>query len=216
MTNPALRLVIGNKTYSSWSLRPWLLLTHFELPFSETVLMFQDPEFKAKAREFSPTGRVPALIHGDIAVWDSLAICEYVNEAMLSGTAWPGALAKRAHARAVVSEMHSGFSSLRSEMPMNIRRAPAPPKHLSAQTQEDIRRISTLWRELLGRFEGEFLFGDFSIADCFFAPVVTRFEHYAVTLQGAEKAYAERILQLPAMQAWYQQASLEELDPGHD
>jgi glutathione S-transferase len=210
-----MELIIGNKNYSSWSLRPWLLLAHFDVEFSELQLWFQDANFKTLAKQHSPSGRVPALRHHDVVIWDSLAICEYINEAVLAGRAWPRDLITRAHARAVVCEMHSGFQSLRTEMPMNLQRTPTGIS-TSANTDGDIRRITTIWRELLGRFEGPFLFGEFSIADCFFAPVVARFQHYAVNLSGAEKDYAERILQLPAMQRWYASALAEPLDPGHD
>ncbi len=210
-----MELIIGNKNYSSWSLRPWLLLEYFEQPFAEVQLWFQDPEFKSQAKQHSPSGRVPALRHQDVVIWDSLAICEYLNETALAARAWPRDPISRAHARAVVCEMHAGFQSLRSEMPMHLQRTPTII-NTSAETQADIRRITTIWRELLGRFEGPFLFGDFSIADCFYAPVVTRFQSYAVNLSGAEKDYAERILQLPAMQRWYASALTEPLDPGHD
>ena len=210
MPNAILNLVIGTKTFSSWSLRPWLLLTHFKVPFSETLLHF-DAQFPEAIATLSPSGKVPALIDatlepGGQVIWDSLAICEYVNERYLEGKAWPNDLSKRALARAVTAEMHSGFASLRQQMPMNVLREPQALLEVSEATQSDIRRITALWRELLGRFGGPFLFGEFSIADCFFAPVVTRFQHYAVALGPLERAYVNSIYQLPEMHRWIEEA----------
>ena len=204
-------LVIGTKALSSWSLRPWLLLAHYQVPFNETLLQFDDAystpvsAFKEQIAPLSPSGKVPALHdHGQI-IWDSLAICEYVNERFLGGRAWPADVAMRALARSVVAEMHSGFSSLRQQMPMNVLREPQAIE-ASEATQADIRRICALWRELLGRFGGPFLFGEFSIADCFFAPVATRFRSYAVAVGPVERGYIDCIYQLPAMQDWIAQA----------
>ncbi len=204
-------LVIGTKALSSWSLRPWLLLSHYQVPFKETLLQFDDAYstptsgFKEQIAPLSPTGKVPALHDQDQVIWDSLAICEYVNERFLNGAAWPAELATRGVARAVVAEMHSGFASLRQQMPMNVLREPLAIE-TSEATQADIRRVCMLWRELLGRFSGPFLFGEFSIADCFFAPVATRFRAYAVTVGPLERGYIESIYQLPAMQDWIAQA----------
>jgi glutathione S-transferase len=210
MSEPTLKLIIGTQAYSSWSLRPWLLLQHFQLPFTQTLLHFDDA-FKAEVAALSPSGKVPALHDSSLAegtqvIWDSLAICEYVNERYLEGRAWPKDLATRALARAVVAEMHAGFANLRQQMSMHVLREPAPLAEVSAATQADIHRISALWRELLGRFGGPFLFGEFSIADCFFAPVAARFHHYAVALGSAERGYIQTIYQLPAMQLWIEQA----------
>ena len=204
-------LVIGTKALSSWSLRPWLLLTHFKVPFQETLLQFDDAYstpssgFKDQVAPLSPTGKVPALHDQGQVIWDSLAICEYVNERFLDGNAWPADIAKRGVARAVVAEMHSGFASLRQQMPMDVLREPQAVEPSEA-THADIRRICALWRELLGRFGGPFLFGDFSIADCFYAPVATRFRSYAVAVGPAERDYIDSIYQLPAMQDWIAQA----------
>ena len=210
-------LVIGTKALSSWSLRPWLLLAHYQVPFNETLLQFDDAYatppthgFKDQIAALSPTGKVPALHDhtlqdGGQIIWDSLAICEYVNERFLDGAAWPKDIAKRGLARAVVAEMHSGFASLRQQMPMNVLRAPQAVE-ASEATQADIRRICALWRELLGRFGGPFLFGEFSIADCFYAPVATRFRSYAVAVGALERGYIESIYQLPAMHNWIAQA----------
>jgi glutathione S-transferase len=191
-------------------LRPWLLLQHFQLPFAQTLLHFDDG-FETEVATLSPSGKVPALhdthlAEGTQVIWDSLAICEYVNERYLEARAWPKEIATRALARAVVAEMHSGFASLRQQMSMDVLREPAPLAEVSEATQADIRRISLLWRELLGRFGGPFLFGEFSIADCFYAPVAARFHHYAVTLGSAERGFIQTIYQLPAMQLWIEQA----------
>lgn len=209
-------LVIGTKALSSWSLRPWLLLEHYRVPFSETLLQFDDAystpvsAFKAQVAPLSPTGKVPALHdhtlqEGGQIIWDSLAICEYVNERFLDGRAWPAHIATRGLARSVVAEMHSGFANLRQQMPMNVLREPLAVDASDA-TQADIRRICALWRELLGRFGGPFLFGEFSIADCFYAPVATRFRSYAVAVGPVERGYIDSIYQLPAMQDWIAQA----------
>ena len=215
-SNGAPTLIIGTKAFSSWSLRPWLLLAHYQVPFNETLLQFDDAyatpvsRFKEQVAPLSPTGKVPALHDhsvqgGGQIIWDSLAICEYVNERFLDGAAWPKDLAMRGLARSVVAEMHSGFASLRQQMPMNVLREPQVID-ANAATQADIRRICALWRELLGRFGGPFLFGEFSIADCFYAPVATRFRSYAVAVGPVERGYIECIYQLQAMQDWIVQA----------
>jgi glutathione S-transferase len=206
MSEHDLHLILGNKAQSSWSLRPWLLMAHFELDFSETVLNF-DQGFKSQIAPLSPSGKVPALRHGAQVIWDSLAICEYVSERFLDGRGWPADMTKRALARCVVAEMHAGFASLRAQMPMDVLREPAPLSEVSEATAADIRRICTLWRELLGRFNGPFLFGEFSIADCFYAPVATRLHHYAVAVGSAERAYIDTLYKLPAMQRWLVEAA---------
>lgn len=207
--SPELSLIIGNKCYSSWSLRPWLLLKYFEIDFSEVSVALDTPEFYARISELSPSRRVPALHDGSLVIWDSLAICEYVNENFLSGRGWPAQRERRAIARSVCAEMHSGFQSLREQLPMNLRREAREPGQLNEQCVKDIERIRTLWRELLGRHGGPFLFGTFSIADCFYAPVATRFRDYAVALGSAERSYVESIYGLPAMQPWLLAARAE-------
>jgi glutathione S-transferase len=209
MTSAHRTLVIGDKNLSSWSLRPWLLLQHFQVDFKEVLLKLDTPEFALQVQRYSPSKRVPALIDGAVSIWDSLAICEYVNEQFLQGRGYPSASAERALARAVVAEMHSGFASLRQQMPMNLQRTPTPIAAISAQTQADIQRICALWRELLGRFGGPYLFGEFSIADCFYAPVATRFRQYSVTLGSAESGYVESIYQNAAFKLWREAALLE-------
>lgn len=196
-------LVVGSKNYSSWSLRPWLLLRQFGVPFDEIVLPLDTPEFYARIRDYSPTGRVPVLHDGDVRIWDSLAIAEYANERWLDGRGWPANIAERALARSISAEMHSGFAALRGELPMNCRKR-VKNHPASAEAKADITRIKALWRDARARFGkgGPFLFGTFGIADAMYAPVVLRFVSYDVTLDPVERAYADAILALPAMREW--------------
>ncbi|WP_269790203.1 glutathione S-transferase family protein [Stenotrophomonas sp. Iso1] len=203
-------LVIGNKNYSSWSLRSWLLLRHFGVDFDEVRLALDTPEFVAEIGRYSPSGKVPALHDGEVQVWDSLAICEYANERWLDGRGWPLDSRQRALARAAAAEMHSGFVALRSQLPMNSRRTP-DAYDWDAAAQRDIDRIQALWRELR-RSEGaggEFLFGDFGIVDAMFAPVAVRFDGYGVSLDGEAGAYQRALLALPAMREWRQAGAQE-------
>ncbi len=200
---PALSLLIGNKNYSSWSLRPWLLLKQSGLEFEEVRVVFHSPDFATRVRAFSPAGKVPALRHGEISVWDSTAICEYVNEAFPERHAWPSAPGERALARAISAEMHSGFTALRGQMPMNVR-ASGRRVGSTPELEADIARISAIWRDCRARFSarGPFLFGAFSIADAMYAPVAFRFATYGVALGPVEAAYGEALRQLPAMREW--------------
>jgi glutathione S-transferase len=204
-------LVIGNCRYSSWSLRPWLLLRHFGVAFETVVLPLDTPEFHRDVRTWSPSGRVPALSHGAIDVWDSLAICEYANEAWLDGRGWPADARARAHARAVTAEMHSGFSALRGECPMNVCRRMDRPLPVSAAAQADVARIDALWGIARERFGGggRMLFGDFSIADAFYAPVAARIRTYALPVSAGAADYVDAVFALPAMQAWLAAAHAE-------
>lgn len=197
-------LVIGNKNYSSWSLRPWLLLRHHGVPFNELRLLLDTPEFHAQVARWSPSRRVPALHDGELVVWDSLAICEYANERWLDGKGWPADLALRALARCAAAEMHSGFGALRSQLPMNVRRQPRLP-HWDAQADADIARVQELWHMLRTRSGngGPFLCGDqFGIVDAMFAPVCVRFRSYGVPLDATATAYLKAIFALPAMREW--------------
>lgn len=206
-----MELIIGNKNYSSWSLRGWLVLAAFELNFSERKLTLFSEQFSQQLAEVTPEGKVPVLVDGDTVVWDSLAICEYVNERYLAGRGWPEDMASRALARAVSAQMHSGFNALRNEMPMNCR---ALRKiDFSAAALEDIRKIEDLWLQLREQnaARGPWLFGEFSIADVMYAPVVLRFVTYRPTLAAATHSYMETVLAHPAIQLWQQQA-LEETD----
>ncbi len=203
-------LVIGNKNYSSWSLRPWLLLRHFGVDFDEIRLPLDTPEFHARIREYSPTARVPALRDGELSLWDSLAICEYANERWLDGRGWPCDRAARALARAAAAEMHSGFADLRGQLPMNSRRKPDGYRW-DAAAQRDIDRVQALWGELRERFGagGDFLCGDFGIVDAMFAPVAVRFDGYGVPAAGAAAEYLQALLAVPALREWREAAAAE-------
>ncbi len=198
-----LHLYIANKAYSSWSLRPWLLLTEFGIPFAETVIPLHRPETRAEILAVSPNGRVPALHDGDIVVSESLAIVEYVAEAHPDLPIWPRDRAARALARAVSSEMHGGFQALRQTCPTNFRRAPKaiaiPP-----EVRADVDRIEALWADARARFGqgGPFLFGAFSAADAMYAPVVNRFHAYAIPVRPESRAYMDAVMALPGWQAW--------------
>lgn len=205
-----MKLVIANKNYSSWSLRPWLLLRHADIPFEEERVSFLDPEFSARVRRHSPTGKVPVLVDGALVVWDSLAICEYVAERFAQHQLWPSDAAARATARSVCAEMHAGFAALRSQMPMNVS-ATLPGLGWSETVQKDVERISAMWRGLRARFgaDGPFLFGRFSVADAYYAPVVFRFATYRPPLPASAADYVQTMLALPAMRAWGEAAAQE-------
>jgi glutathione S-transferase len=203
-------LVIGNRNYSSWSLRPWLLLRHFGVGFDERRLAMSTPEFHRAVATLSPTGRVPVLHDDGLVVWDSLAICEYANERWLGGAGWPADLRRRALARAAAAEMHAGFGGLRSQLPMNCRRVPDGYRW-DASAQADIDRVQALWRELraMAAGDGEFLCGRFGIVDAMFAPVVMRFAGYGVEVDHVCAAYMASIRALPAMREWEAAAAAE-------
>jgi glutathione S-transferase len=198
-----LTLVIGNKNYSSWSLRPWLLLTEFGVPFEEVRLLLDTPEFQEVVARWAPNRRVPALHDDGLVIWDSLAICEYVNERYLDGRGWPADVAARAHARSAAAEMHSGFMALRKQLPMNMRRTPDAYRW-DAAADADIARIQAMWRELRTQhgMGGPFLCGKFSIVDAMFAPVVSRFESYGVPMDDDTRAFADAIRNLDGWKAW--------------
>jgi len=208
----ALTLVIGNKNYSSWSLRPWLAMRIAGLGFDEIRIPLDRPETKTAILKLSPNGRVPCLHDGDLRVWDSLAICEYVNERYAEGRLWPADVVARAHARSIVAEMHAGFAAVRKHLPMDIRSQLRDRGRAALQQAEvaaEVARIHAIWTGALGASKGPFLFGEFSIADAFYAPVVTRFATYNVPLAPALAAYSEQILGLAPMQAWVEAARAE-------
>jgi glutathione S-transferase len=211
------KLVIGNKNYSSWSLRPWLLLRHAGIAFDEVKLSFNSPTFKSDALSFGPTGKVPVLIDGDVTVWDTLAIAEYVAEKFPDRQLWPRDAAQRAEARAICAEMHSGFQSLRNMMGMNVT-ADLAGLGWNIEVQRDIDRISTIWSGLRARHAGAgpFLFGHFTVADAYYAPVVSRFNTYRPVLSEAVAGYMKTILALPAMQQWFADAASENDFVEHD
>jgi glutathione S-transferase len=206
----SLKLVLANKAYSSWSLRPWILLAHFKIPFEEIVIPLDLPETRAAILKHSPTGKVPALIDGAITIWESLAIMEYVAEKYPQKAIWPKAKAARAHARAISSEMHAGFQALRQQCPMNFRR-PVRRLAFTPETLADIARIEAAWGEARRRFgkAGPFLFGRFSAADAMFAPVVNRLHVYDAPVNRATRDYMDAMSGLPSWKAWSKDAEAE-------
>ena len=202
-----LTLVVGTKNYSSWSLRPYLALAHTGQPFQEVVIQLGEPDTTQQILKHSPSGRVPLLKHGELAIWDSLAICEYLAETFPEARRWPQDRAARAVARAVTAEMHSSFTALRQHMSMNLH-ARKPGQGRAPGVAEDIARIQVLWNDCRARFGqgGPFLFGAFSIADAFYAPVVSRFVTYDVALDPVCAAYRDAVLALPSFQKWAEAA----------
>jgi glutathione S-transferase len=205
-----LTLILANRNYSSWSLRAWLALEATGQPYDEVVIPLGRPETTEEILRWSPTGRVPALHDGEIALWDSLAICEHLAESFPEVGLWPDTPHARAIARSVVAEMHSGFIALRKHMPMNLR-ASYPGAGREPGVEEDIARISTIWKECRRDFGsgGNLLFGNFTIADAFFAPVVSRFLTYGVTPDGVAGEYMDAVWALPAMREWAEKARAE-------
>ena len=213
-----MKLLIGNKNYSSWSMRPWVLLTQFDLPFEEVRIPFEsfaaDSRFKAAVAERSPAGKVPILVDDDgFAVWDSLAIAEYVAEKFPDKALWPRDARHRARARSVCAEMHSGFGTLRDVFGMNIEAAmPEVGARVLAENaaaRADLARMTQLWQEALAASGGPFLFGEFSIADAYFAPVVMRLRTYALPVPDDVAAYVERATAAKGTAAWIRGALAE-------
>ena len=211
-----MQLWIGNKNYSSWSLRPWLLMTHADIAFEEIKLRLSftaDSEFKRRLAAISPAGRVPVLVDDGFAVWDTLAIAEYVADKFPAKPLWPLNAKARARARSLCAEMHSGFQALRASCPMNIEASlPEVGARLlrdDAALRADLARINTMWQQQLGASGGPFLFGAFSIADAYFAPVCARIRGYALPVPADVAAYVDRIFALPAMQRWVADALAE-------
>jgi glutathione S-transferase len=209
------RLVIGNKTWSSWSLRPWLAMRRTGLPFDEINVRLRQPDSKAQILKHSPSGMVPTLIDGELAIWDSLAILEYLAERHPETELWPRETSARAIARSAAAEMHSGFGPLRQHCSMDVF-ARAPQASLPAEVEVNVQRIVALWRECRRKFggAGPFLFGRFSAADAMYAPVAARFRSYIPDLvpygdDGAGQAYAETIFAMPEMAVWLDGARTE-------
>jgi glutathione S-transferase len=208
-----MRLVIGNKTYSSWSLRPWLMLRHLDVAFEETLIPLGLPDTRERALAFSPSGKVPVLLDDGIAVWESLAILEHLADRFGVAKVWPAEGAPRALARAISAEMHAGFAALRRDCPFNIRRPVR--KHVpSPAGLADAARVDAIWSDARERFgrngAGPFLFGAFSAADAMFAPVVNRFHVYGLPRSAASGDYMEAVMSLPAWKAWQAEARAEE------
>ncbi|MGA3307204.1 MAG: glutathione S-transferase family protein [Xanthobacteraceae bacterium] len=212
-----LHLVIGNKNYSSWSFRPWLVLKVAGIAFEETLISLDAPDFKARLTALSGAGKVPVLIDGDTHVWESLAILEYLAEKFPAAALWPQHPAARAHARAVAAEMHAGFLPLRRQLPMNVRR-PVMPCKFEADAAGDVARIDAIWSECRARFAaaGPFLYGAFGAADAMYAPVVWRFHTYAVEVSAAAGAYMRALMALPAWSEWREAARREPWVLPHD
>lgn len=202
-----MQLFIGNQNYSTWSLRAWLIFAQNDLNVEVVKLKLFSEGFYQSLAEVTPTAKVPALIDDEVVVWDSLAILEYVNEAYLEGKAWPRSPKDRAKARAVSAEMHSGFFSLRNELPMNCRAS--RKVELSQEALNDIARIDAIWSEQMALYPDGWLFGEWSIADAMYAPVALRMQTYGIPLSAQAKAYQQRVLNSQAIQRWLAEASLE-------
>jgi len=206
----SMTLVIGTKQWSSWSLRPWIAMKQAGLPFQEVVIPLRQPDTRARILEYSPSAKVPVLIDGAIVVWESLAILDHLADRFPTRGLWPAEPAARGHARAISAEMHCGFAALRRELSMDVS-AELPTPDLSDDAKADVARVQAIWREARQRFggAGPFLFGRFTNADAMFAPVAARFRTYGIELDPACREYADAVLNLPAMIAWYRQAEAE-------
>jgi glutathione S-transferase len=204
----ALKLILGSKNYSSWSLRPWLAMTVAGIAFEETVLPIYTPGAREKILEYSPSGKVPALIDDKVQVWESLAIIEYAAEKFPAAGLWPQQSDARAHARAIAHEMHGGFLPLRRSCPMNMRRTPGAIE-LAADALANVARIDEIWTDCRARYGGPFLFGAFTAADAMYAPVVSRFHTYAVAVGPIARTYMDAVMSLPAWAMWEAQARRE-------
>jgi glutathione S-transferase len=216
-----LKLVIANKLYSSWSLRPWIVLRAFGIAFEETVVPLKQAGTRERILKVSPSGKVPALIDGSVTVWESLAIIEYLAELFPDKAIWPKAREARAHARAISNEMHGGFMALRQACAMNLGKRFAPPP-MTEDLKSNIGRIERIWREMRARFGagGPYLYGAFSAADAMYAPVVTRFDSYGIPVAPDTRAYMDIILAHPDFVAWKRDALAEpwtitEYEAGH-
>jgi len=213
-----MQLYIGNKNYSSWSMRPWVLMREFNIPFDEVMVRFDDfhgeaSSFKRRIAQVAPAGRVPVLLHEGFAVWDTLAIAEYLAERFPQHALWPRDARQRARARSVCAEMHSGFSALRSHCPQNIEASlPAVGERLLKEqvgVRNDLERVQTLWADALQASGGPFLFGAFGIADAYFAPVAGRIRTYGLAVSDTTRAYIERVLASAGVAAWVRDALAE-------
>lgn len=205
-----MQLVIGNKNYSSWSLRPWLLLRQANIPFEEIRIPLYRPDTKSQLARYSQWGRVPVLVDGAVTVWESLAICEYIAERYPEQALWPRDPHARAVARSVSAEMHAGFAGLRRELSMDCRSIHADVP-LTEATRKEIDRIETVWSECRTRFghKGAFLFGDFSIADAMYAPIALRGQTYQIPWTETSRRYVDTLIALPALQSWLTDAHSE-------
>lgn len=211
------QLYIGNKNYSSWSMRPWVLLKQADIAFDEVMVRFDSfdsgSQFKTTLSKHTPTGKVPLLVDSDLAVWDTLAIAEYLAEQYPDKQLWPQDKAARARARSVCAEMHSGFTALRGNCPMNVEANLTTAGALiwrdKAGVRADVARLVAMWEGLLDQYGGPLLFGQFTVADAYFAPVCTRLKTYALPLPAKATAYVDRVLALPGVKAWTDAALAE-------
>ncbi len=206
----ALTLIIANKAYSSWSLRPWILMRMFGIPFDEVVIPLGLPTTRDDILRYTPSGKCPALIDGDLTIWDSLAIVEYLAETYPQLAIWPKDKAARAMARSISAEMHAGFMGVRSHLPMNMRRK-VSERPLTPDAAENVARIEDAWATARKKFggKGSFLFDDFSAADAMYVPVVSRFHTYDVPVSAESRAYMDTIMALPAWAEWLKDANAE-------
>jgi glutathione S-transferase len=207
----ALKLIIGNKNYSSWSLRPWIVMRHAGIAFDEELVPLYEPGSREQVMKYSPTGTVPCLVDGDLTVWESLAILDYLADKFPDKKLWPDDLKARGHARAISSEMHAGFGPLRQHCPMNMRRDRSKPRELPPQVQANVDRIDAIWTQTRSRFGagGPFLLGAFSNADAMYAPVVSRFASYGVAVTPASRSYMSAMTALPAWKEWEEAGRVE-------
>ena len=203
-----MKLIIGNRNYSSWSVRPWLVLTHFGIPFEEELLQLDGPGWREKLRAKSPTGKVPVLIDHDLVIPETIAIIEYLAETFPEHAVWPVDRSARALARSAAAEMHAGFTALRNAAPMNLR-ASLPGRVDPDEVADDLKRLEALWGGLLKRYGGPFLFGPFSAADAMFAPMASRLRTYELPVSDTAAEYVEAIYGLPAFQTLLASASAE-------
>jgi glutathione S-transferase len=203
-----MKLIFANKNYSSWSLRPWLVLRHFNIPFDEEMVLLSGEGWQENIRKKSPTGKVPVLVDGDVVVPETIAIIEYLNDKYPAKGIWPSNRVERALARAASAEMHGGFTALRNEAPMNLK-ASHPGKVDPDLVAGDLKRIERLWGDLISRSGGPYLFGQFTAADAMFAPVATRIRTYELPVTDLAMEYVEAIYALPAFQEWLAEAVKE-------
>ena len=210
-----MKLIFANRNYSSWSLRAWLVLRHFGIPFDEELVLLNGEGWKETIRKKSPSGKVPVLVDGDVTVPETIAIIEYLNDKYPAKGIWPSNRIERALARAAAAEMHGGFAALRNAAPMNLR-ASHPGKVDADEVADDLRRIERLWGELISRSGGPYLFGSFTAADAMFAPVATRIRTYDLPVTDLAQEYVEAIYALPAFQEWLAEAVKEPWVVEHD
>lgn len=207
----ALKLIIGNKNYSSWSFRPWIAMRLAGIPFEEELYALYEPGSREKIMQYSPTGTVPCLVDGDVIVWESLAILDYLADTFPDKKLWPADMKARGFARAISSEMHAGFGALRQHCSMNMRRDRNKPRELTEPVKANVARIDAIWSEARARFGagGAFLFGAFTNADAMYAPVVSRLASYSIPVSPAARAYMDAMMALPAWKEWEAAARVE-------